>query len=345
MDTAKQGLLCNGLWEAPDKSKADDEPPECNECAAENPRGIDELFATVKEYAASPRFKELLDFTARFKMYAVYNAMLIHLQRPGAAYVLSPKEWKERFDRLVKNDARPILILQPMGPLRCVYDVGDTLPIHSGLFDAFPPELAKPYDGDPTAVVEPATLHRLESRLELLGISYGMMRTAEDYSGKLEIGRENDPPLYLCELVWPAAYSLRVHDGASDTVKFCTIVHELGHLFLRHMRSGYEQEWRRGVRKLPHAAEEFEAETVSWLVTRRLGIDNPSYRYLAHYLGTHGEIPREISVEEIMHAVHMVERVMASETEAVEFYEKYNPNFKQMRKEYRKHLREHPKGH
>ena len=56
-------------------------------------KGIDELFATVRDYASSDKFKELLRFTAHFKKYAPYNAMLIHIQNPGARYVLPARSW------------------------------------------------------------------------------------------------------------------------------------------------------------------------------------------------------------------------------------------------------------
>lgn len=39
-------------------------------------KGVDELFATVQDYASSEKFRELLNFTAHFKKYAPYNAML-----------------------------------------------------------------------------------------------------------------------------------------------------------------------------------------------------------------------------------------------------------------------------
>ena len=39
-------------------------------------KGVDELCATVQDYASSEKFKELLNFTAQFKKYAPYNAIL-----------------------------------------------------------------------------------------------------------------------------------------------------------------------------------------------------------------------------------------------------------------------------
>ena len=64
-------------------------------------KGIDELFRSIRAFASSERFGELLQFTAHFKQYAPYNAMLIYIQRPGARYVLPPRWW----DRKVKDHA------------------------------------------------------------------------------------------------------------------------------------------------------------------------------------------------------------------------------------------------
>ena len=94
------------------------------------------------------------------------------------------------------------------------------------------------------------------------------------------------------------------------SVRFSAILHELGHLFCRHLRSCYDHDWQGGVRAISHAAQEFEAETVSWLVCRRLGVDNPSYQYLAHYFRQNNEIPREVSVDEILKATRLAEMVL-----------------------------------
>lgn len=54
-------------------------------------KGIDEQFQSVRAFATSERFGELLQFTAHFKQYAPYSAMLIYIQWPGARYVLPPR--------------------------------------------------------------------------------------------------------------------------------------------------------------------------------------------------------------------------------------------------------------
>lgn len=67
-------------------------------------KGIDELFATVRDYASSERFRELLNFTAHFKEYAPYNAMLIHIQNPGARFVLPDRSWLHRLPHTSRRE-------------------------------------------------------------------------------------------------------------------------------------------------------------------------------------------------------------------------------------------------
>ena len=298
-------------------------------------KGIDELFVTVQDYASSDKFKELLRFTAHFKKYAPYNAMLIHIQNPGARYVLPARSW-QKYNRVVINDRRPIIILWPFSPIYCVYDVGDTM-VMPGRNDRFPKELAKPYDGDPDKQVV--------DNLKYWGIVYEEMKTAEAYSGKLEIGRDNDPDIVFakedrCPKTWRPAYSIRVSTGANISVKFATIVHELGHLFCGHLCNCYgEKPTETASRSISHEAKEFEAETVSWLVCRRLGVDNPSYKYLASYFCESKTIPQEVSVDEILKATRLAEQVLGGwPLEGCYLYTK-SAKFKKATEEFRARLR------
>jgi hypothetical protein len=59
---------------------------------------------------------------------------------------------------------------------------------------------------------------------------------------------------------------------------------------------------------LAHKPEEFEAESVCYLVCERLGIDNPSDEYLAGYLGKNEHIP-PISLDCVMKAAGLIERM------------------------------------
>ena len=70
-----------------------------------------------------------MQFVGRFRFYSPFNAMLIHTQMPGAHFVCTARRWRKKYRREIKISARPIVILQPMGPILFVFDVGDTVPL------------------------------------------------------------------------------------------------------------------------------------------------------------------------------------------------------------------------
>jgi hypothetical protein len=87
---------------------------------------LDKLLADSRLYKTTDTYKALLDFIVRLRNVAPFNAMLLQLQKPGLTYVASAHDWQTRFDRRVKEDVRPLLILWPFGPIATVYDVLDT---------------------------------------------------------------------------------------------------------------------------------------------------------------------------------------------------------------------------
>lgn len=87
---------------------------------------LDQLLEDSRLYTKSKDYKDLLDFVVRLRNFAPFNAMLLHIQKPGLSYAASERDWVERFGRIPKEGARPLLILWPFGPVALVYDVMDT---------------------------------------------------------------------------------------------------------------------------------------------------------------------------------------------------------------------------
>ena len=81
----------------------------------------------------------------------------------------------------------------------------------------------------------------------------------------------------------PLRYKLILNSNHSDETKYATLVHELAHLYCGHLGTPNEKWWpdRSG---LSHEVQEFEAESICYLVCARLGIENPSEKYLARLL-------------------------------------------------------------
>src|SRR5271165_3771723 len=87
---------------------------------------LDQLLTDSRLYTQSKDYKDLLDFVIRMRNFAPFNAMLLHVQKPGLRFAASAVDWRDRFDRRPKEGARPLLILWPFGPVALVYDVQDT---------------------------------------------------------------------------------------------------------------------------------------------------------------------------------------------------------------------------
>ena len=112
-------------------------------------QSLDELFTLARRYKSGEAYNELLKFIARFRFYAPFNAMLIHIQKPGAGYVAPPHRWLSDYRRRIKAEAQPLVILQPMGPVMFVFDVSDTEPEKDA--PPLPPEVEHPFDVSPRA--------------------------------------------------------------------------------------------------------------------------------------------------------------------------------------------------
>lgn len=115
----------------------DNQPPAIEKEQAR--RALDDLFNLARKYKSTKEYAELLRFVARFRFYSPYNAMLVHIQRPGSTYVAPAHRWLNQFQHRIKPGAQPLVILQPMGPLMFVFDVSDTEPMEGALL--FPMKL------------------------------------------------------------------------------------------------------------------------------------------------------------------------------------------------------------
>src|SRR5579884_1579479 len=107
-------------------------------------KSLDELFTITTRYKSTKAYRDLLEFIRRFRAYSPFNAMLAHIQRPGATYVAPPHRWLAEYRRHIKAGANPIVMLQPMGPVMFVFDVSDTEPEKDA--PRLPPEIERPFE-------------------------------------------------------------------------------------------------------------------------------------------------------------------------------------------------------
>ena len=264
---------------------------------------LDELFMLSKQYRTSTNYMKLLEFIKKFPYIAPFNAMLAHIQMPGARFVLPPRKWRQHFGRYIKPEARPIVILRTMGPVDFVFDVSDT----EG--DDLPPDFENPfsvYSGEIGNALPTTLLNCIRDGIRVYKKNLGseaagaIKRLAKDSAARshLQMFREK---------LIPVEFELELAENRSPEEQYATLTHELGHLYCGHLGTLKPLWWpdRRG---LNHESEEFEAESVSYLVCQRMGLETASEKYLADYVGSHGEVP-PISLECVMKAAGLIERM------------------------------------
>ena len=258
---------------------------------AHDARLLGTLFDEAAAYQSGAHYRDLLRFVSRMRRFSPFNAMLLHRQKPGLSFATTARDWRRRWERIVKEDARPLVVLVPFGPVGFVYDVLDT--------EALPgaPELPRdafafPAKGD---VTKPALKAMMRS-VEGAGIRVREVDEGDWHAGR--ILRSGD------------GYVLKVNRNHPRPTRFTTIAHELGHLYLGHLGADAKPRIPNR-RRIPERMQEIEAESAAYLVGHRNGVEPVSDAYLAGFFVEAGEpIGRTLDVERVMRAAGAVERAM-----------------------------------
>ncbi|NLA05598.1 MAG: ImmA/IrrE family metallo-endopeptidase [Firmicutes bacterium] len=240
---------------------------------------VDELVRQSKQYHYSPAFQEMVEFMGKFRDYAPYNNMLVRIQNPSCGFFATANDWKLKFNRRLKEDARPMLILAPMHPVMLVYDLDQT----EG--DDPPEELLKfsHFLGDWRSVY----LKRILENTNQYKIRVNFKPLSSTHSGFATIVQDN---------VWKKR--IVVHDGLDEPSKFGALCHELAHIFLGHLGSDRDRWWPSRY-NLEKSVMEIEAEAVAYIVTSQLGLKGTSETYVSRYLKDDSIIPAGLSLDYI----------------------------------------------
>lgn len=238
---------------------------------------LDQLFRESLLYQTSEEFYELLRFIQRLRGFAPFNAMLLQVQKPGMQYAASRYDWKRRFNRVVKDGARPLVILWPFSPVAFVYDVVDT----DG--DPLPMEATDPFQafGDLKAETILSFCHLLGRN----GIELRMIEFGSGLAGNVQLTETEglEVKFRAKEKKEKSSYIIRLNKSHNPNVQFVTLVHELAHLYLGHL--GPDKSLGIPDRGRPdHSTAELEAEAVSFLVCSRRGIHSNAEQYLSDFV-------------------------------------------------------------
>jgi len=263
---------------------------------------INMLLSTSLINSKSDEFINFFKFLSRFNHYSKYNSMLIYIQNKDVAYYGSGGFWKKKFNRNIKEEARPYIILTPFTPVTIVYDIIDTegeIPIEELLEKGLP---FQPF----------SVLGELNTKQysKLLG-------KLKDWG----IPLHNKPLSYFhAGYIWTPKGHLEIciNTKKSITENFVVIIHELAHLLLGH--TGFEKISNNRNKKelkltnrlgLGRSVEELEAETVAFLIASKYGLTTKSAEYLAGYIRNENDLIN-FNYETVIHVADKIERMFLS---------------------------------
>lgn len=276
---------------------------------------INELFQAA---IRADKFGELDTMIAQvcaLTRFAPWNAFLIAVQRPGALAVATPRDWAENYQRAVIPGARPIVILQPFGPVAFLYELKDTIgKAHPRLDDADPFAVKQSgpvlIAGEDVGLMASALLRRdrIQVRWEELGGAKAgsALRLRDTDKANVTLGNEG-----------AIAFLIRLAHWQSPPMSLVTLFHELAHIYCGHIgtpmvvdpKTGRPRpsKWddRRG--ELSLGQREFEAECTAYMVASRIGLETKSAEYLASYICK--DDADAISVAHIVFAMSRIENL------------------------------------
>lgn len=260
---------------------------------------IDDLFRRAIDFRHSEQFIRFFAFLARFQHYSRYNSMLVYLQNPEITFFGSKSYWRKHWGREIGRRAKPYLILSPGGPVSVVYDVMET----TGREE--PKEFLNRGVGRKWNEVQGSLpelkLWSLKKEIEAWGIQVYYKPLNFFKGGHITTILSGD--LQIC-----------LRDDASPEENFSVLIHELAHLLLGH--TGFE--WlskSKGSkpmglpkRRLSKAVMELEAETVSFLICAKMGLQTASAEYLAGYISS-PDVLSGFSYELVVRTADKLEKV------------------------------------
>ena len=259
---------------------------------------IDSLLRQSVAYRGSEEFENMVGFMGSFRDYAPYNNMLVRIQHPSCSFYATETDWVRRFERHLKEDARPMLILAPMHPVMLVYDLDQTdgkeVPKELSRFGHFEGESWNPNWLDRT--VENAKVR------DRIRIDFKTLSSTNAGFATLARGDAD------------SRMRIAIHDKLDDRSRYGVICHELAHIYLGHLGTDKDYWWpsRTGLNK---RTVEIEAEAVAFVVTMHAGLTGSSAAYVSRYL-PEGKIPSSVSLNLIAKVAGRIEEMGRRKLEA-----------------------------
>ena len=250
---------------------------------AEDMSALDEMFTATSRFRSSREYLELLYFISRFPKYSAFNCMLLYTQNPSASFVATAGGWKRQFNRELKFDARPMVILAPMSPVRFVYDIADT----NG--DPLPQDimLSKEESARLPQEVYDNTIHNCLVHGIIVREVY---LDGHDTKAAIPVTDESLQSPGSLDIDSPKDYLILLNSAHSLEDKYARLTHELGRIFCGHQGRSQDAWWPDRQQE-SETVKEIESDSVGLLVCSRKRLYESAQSYLSSCRQLEKQIP------------------------------------------------------
>jgi len=278
---------------------------------------INDLWRDIFDYKETGKLDEYIDFITRIPSHAPFNNTLVFLQNPKCGYYETKRRWKNIFEREVKRDASPMLILKPFGPVDLVYDLSDI----EG--PKIAPEELLYWWLQKGGFSEERFEHTMKNLKKEYDINV-IFSSPEEYFRKSYNGGNFRTAGYAVkhsnrgkDIIFHPRYKREAYTSELYSV-FC---HEIAHHLLGHLGDIFVQKkTKKGKLESPvikvksrrdigENLMELEAELASWIVLRMLGIEaEKSVKYMASWLRDKKDV-REVNLSEVLKVAGKIKKM------------------------------------
>lgn len=241
---------------------------------------LEALKAGVENVFNSGKYQQYLDAMAKLYDYSARNCVLIAMQRPDAEYVAGMQSWNKNFARHVNKGEKAIKILAPCTYKKTIPEVvtdKDDVPVIDDKGEVVTRPMEKELRGFKVAYVfDVSQTHgkefpELAKRLSGDVADYEKVKKAIEATTNCKVIYGNTPQ--KVNGFYSAARDLIVvNKGLSQEQTIKTLIHEAAHSRLHDPVDGAEKTASKNSR-------EVQAESVAYIVCRRLGIDASDYSF------------------------------------------------------------------
>ncbi len=244
----------------------------------------EEIKNGIKDALNSEKYIEFLKTISKFHKYSINNAMLILLQKPDATFVAGFSQWEKQGVKVNKGE-KHIKIFAPIFKNIDVFEKDDkgnyvldenSNKIKIGEKKNIYFKVTKVFDISQTNAKDNEKYNLIKSNNEIINNKDEILNKLQKVSN---INFEFSDNLGGASGVYNKVdNAIRLKNGLNDIETISVAVHEVAHSMLH---SNLETS------KFEKKQKEFEAESVAYIVNKKLGIDSKenNFLYLANWVG------------------------------------------------------------